>query len=177
MQSAQRSADACTRRAAQMSSQYILLAGSPGVRVGFWNYRTDDGTGECEVGIKWIGTADALIAAGVVTAEMLAPAQKSDVGTRKASVTPSSVGSGQLTGSRTCATALAPHGRNADARGRRHSNVRRKFSAMRASAQHLRSIHTPCVERTMTAPTRSLCLRVLPPHQKFRETIRKQLAP
>lgn len=59
-----------------MSSQYILLAGSPSVRVGFWNYRTDDGTGECEVGIKWIGTPDALIAAGVVTAEMLAPAQK-----------------------------------------------------------------------------------------------------
>ena len=33
-------------------------------------------------------------------------------------------------------------------------SVRRKFSAMRASARHFRSTHIQCAVRTMTAPTR-----------------------
>src|SRR5438132_600272 len=62
---------------ARMSrNDYIPVAAHPDVRVAFWNYRTDDASGERAIGMKWVGTAEALIAAGIATAEMLAPRGK-----------------------------------------------------------------------------------------------------
>ncbi len=63
--------------------QDVAVPGQPGIRARYIGERTDERSGRCLIWLVYYGTAEALIAVGLATPEVVTPAGPKDKGPRR----------------------------------------------------------------------------------------------